>query len=72
MSCFEYKCGVGEVNHHPFFLSKLSISEFSGSIGIWIKKKSTFYFLSAKGAEGGGQGLADMSTRKSGFFYALL
>ena len=58
----------------PFFLSKLSISEFSGSIGIWIKKKkSTFYFLSAKGAEGGGgQGLADMSTRKSGFFYALL
>jgi len=40
-----------------FFLPKLFISEHSGSIGICIKKakKSTFNFLSAKGAEGSAQ-----------------
>ena len=41
---------------HFFILSKLSISEHSGSIGICIKeaKKILFlFFLSAKGTEGG-------------------
>ena len=47
------------------FLSKLSISEHSGSIGIKKGEKSPFlFFWSAKEAEGGGQSLADMSAEK--------
>ena len=49
---------VGEVCHNPV---KLSISEHSGSIGLCM-------YLSAKGAEEGGQSLADMSAKKSSFF----
>jgi len=48
----------------------LSISDYSGSIGIYVLKKGEkVYFLSAKGDEGGCQSLADMSAKKSSFYF---
>ena len=76
MSYFEYKfCVSDRSTTTHFFFIKLSISEHSGSFGTCINKREKKYslnFLSAKGAEGGGSlSLADMSAKKSSFFYAL-
>ena len=67
---------VGEVCHNPFFfLSKLFISELSGSIRIHMykiceKSLGTYFFGPLKGL--GGQSLADKSAEKSSFLSLLL
>ena len=51
----------------PFFLSKLYISEHSGSISISIKKgekKAAIFLVRYRAEEGGGQSLADMSAKQ--------
>ena len=50
---FEYKCRGGLPQ--PIFLSKLSISEHSGSICTCIEEAKKVNFFSAKGAEGGSE-----------------